>query len=58
MSEEQPNYPPNFIRRPPTAPMIIKRDGHVEPFDRAKMLASMRSAGQLHNRQTKRQTES
>jgi len=45
MSEEQPNYPPNFIRRPPTAPMIIKRDGHVEPFDRAKMLASMRNAG-------------
>ena len=45
MTEDNPQRPPNFIRPGPPIPMIIKRNGQVEAFNRAKMIASMRNAG-------------
>ncbi len=45
MTEENPQRPPHFIRPGPPIPMIVKRNGQVEAFNRAKMIASMRNAG-------------
>ncbi len=45
MSEPARRWPPQSgpMGRGPVS--IVKRDGHIEPFDRAKMIESMRNAG-------------
>lgn len=44
MSEPNRRLPPN-VPRSSSPIMVVRRDGRVEPFNRAKMIESMRNAG-------------